>query len=219
MLPTAIPPGPANILKDGIKAFTFQKDFDAFITILRSVSDVKILSKPNLLVQDGETSKIQVGSDEPVRSSTTLSGAGLSQESIEYRSVGVLLEVKVDIEESNVVKLKLIQELSTILKNPEDTSIDSPSFRTNKVELTTLINDGENIYIGGLIASNKEKQIKKIPLLGDIPLLGRIFKSENTTESKTELILLMKPRAVIIFIENFTMWMSSFFFRCTDTWV
>ncbi len=128
-----------------VKAFTFQKDFDAFITILRSVSDVKILSKPNLLVQDGETSKIQVGSDEPVRSSTTLSGAGLSQESIEYRSVGVLLEVKVDIEESNVVKLKLIQELSTIVKSPEDTSIDSPSFRTNKVELTTLINDGENI--------------------------------------------------------------------------
>ena len=175
----------------GLKAFTLNRDVDTFITILNSESKVEILSKPHVLVLDGHNSIIKIGREEPIRKGTSVSANGLRSENIEYRDVGVLLNVKVDVEDNNVVKLHLSQEVSDIVQTVQNPLIDSPSFTKNSLEMTTLINDGQEIYVGGLMENSSNRKIRKIPLLGDIPYLGKIFRSEDVTKTKTELILLL----------------------------
>ncbi len=191
LLPSGVDSGGGSIIGDGIKAFTFQRDFDAFITLLRSESKVEILSKPNVLVQDGKRSIIKVGRQEPIKKGTTVSANGLASENIEYRDVGLILKVKVDVEENNIVKLELSLEISDIVAPLVNPLIDSPSFTTKVIHMSTLVNDGQKIYIGGLMETVMEKRVKKIPLLGDIPYLGRLFRSEESVKTKTELILLL----------------------------
>ena len=184
----------------GLKAFTFHRDVNSFITILNSESKVEVLSKPHVLVQDGQTSVIKIGRSEPIRKGTSVSENGLRSENIEYRDVGVILNVKVDVEENNVVKLYLSQEISDIIQTVQNPLIDSPSFTKNSLEMTTLINDGQKIYVGGLMENSTNKKVRKIPLLGDIPYLGKMFRSEDINKTKTELILLLSVE--ILFNEN-----------------
>jgi len=89
------------------------------------------------------------------------------------------------------VKLYLSQEISDIIPTAENPLIDSPSFTKNSLEMTTLINDGQRIYVGGLMEDSSNKNIRKIPLLDDIPYLGKMFRSEDINKTKTELILLL----------------------------
>ena len=191
LLPSGIVSGGGSVIGDGIKAFTFHRDFDSFVTLLRSESKVEILSKPNVLVQDGKQSIIKIGREEPIKTGTTVSANGLASETIVYRDVGVILKVKVHVEENNIVKLELSQEISDVATPLINPLIDSPSFTTKVIQMSTLINDGQQIYIGGLMETVEENRIKKIPLLGDIPYLGKIFRSEDNVKTKTELILLL----------------------------
>jgi len=191
LLPSGIVTGGGSVVGDGIKAFTFHRDFDSFVTLLRSESKVEILSKPNVLVQDGKQSIIKIGREEPIKTGTTVSANGLASETIVYRDVGVILKVKVDVEENNIVKLELSQEISDVATPVVNPLIESPSFTTKVIQMSTLINDGQQIYIGGLMETVEENRIKKIPLLGDIPYLGKIFRSEDNVKTKTELILLL----------------------------
>jgi type II secretory pathway component GspD/PulD (secretin) len=191
LLPSGVISGGGNVIGDGIKAFTFHRDFDSFITLLRSESKVEILSKPNVLVQDGKRSTIKIGRVEPIKKGTTVSANGLASENIEYRDVGVILKVKVDIEENNIVKLELSLEISDIVSPLVNPLIDSPSFTNKVIQISTLVNDGQKIYIGGLMETVNDKKVKKIPLLGDIPYLGKLFRSEVSVKTKTELILLL----------------------------
>ena len=101
------------------------------------------------------------------------------------------LEVKVDVEENNIVKLELTQEISDVATPLENPLIESPSFTTKVIQMSTLVDDGQKIYIGGLMETVEENRIKKIPFLGDIPYLGKVFRSEDNVKTKTELILLL----------------------------
>ena len=77
----------------------------------------------------------------------------------------------------------LSQEISDIIQTADNPLIDSPSFTKNSLEMTTLINDGQKIYVGGLMENSINKKIRKIPLLGDIPYLGRILRSEDSNKT------------------------------------
>ena len=183
--------GALPIVDGGLRAFMFQKDFDSFVTMLATESRVDIISKPNVLVQDGKSSTIKIGREEPIKRGQSVSSNGQTSEDIAYRDVGVILNVKVHIEENNVVQLYLREEVSEVIESNVDPIIDSPSFSNKVIELNTLLNDGQKIYIGGLMESNKSKLVKKVPLLGDIPFIGKAFRSENMKTTKTELILLV----------------------------
>ena len=191
LLAEGITTGSGTVTENGMKAFSFRQELNTFITILNTVSKVELISNPNVLVQDGQTSVIKIGREEPIRKGTSVSENGQRSESIEYRDVGVILNVKCDVEENNVVKLFLSQEVSDIVVYAENPLIDSPSFTKNTIQLTTFIDDGQKIYIGGLIENSKSVISKKVPLLGDIPFLGHLFKSSDISKAKTELILLL----------------------------
>ena len=191
LLAEGITTGSGTVTENGMKAFSFRQELNTFITILNTVSKVELISNPNVLVQDGQTSVIKIGREEPIRKGTSVSENGQRSESIEYRDVGVILNVKCDVEENNVVKLFLSQEVSDIVVSAENPLIDSPSFTKNTIQLTTFIDDGQKIYIGGLIENSKSVISKKVPLLGDIPFLGHLFKSSDISKAKTELILLL----------------------------
>ncbi|MFQ5685474.1 MAG: type II secretion system protein GspD, partial [Candidatus Scalindua sp.] len=191
LLPSGVNTGQGNIISDGIKAFAIHTNYREFITMLRSETKVDIISKPNVLVQDGQRSVINVGREEPIKKGTTVSANGLASENIEYRDVGIILNVKVEVEESDIVKLLLKQEISDVVSATVNPLISSPSFTKTSIEMSALIKDGDNIYIGGLIEKEENKKIKKVPLLGDIPYLGKLFRSEDIVKTKTELILLL----------------------------
>jgi type II secretory pathway component GspD/PulD (secretin) len=191
LLPDGVVSGSAAVVGKGLKTFGFRNDLKSFITVLKTEGNVDIVSKPHVLVQEGKTSVIKIGREEPIRRGTSVSENGLRSEDILYKDVGVILSVGVEVEENNVVKLHLNQEVSDIIPPTQDPLIDSPSFTTNTIQLDTLLNDGQSIYIGGLMETAEIETVRKVPYLSDIPYLGKIFRSKNFIKTKTELILLL----------------------------
>lgn len=191
LLADGITSGVSPIIGNGLKAISFSHQLDSFVTLLRSQTKVDIIAKPKLLVQDGKSSVIKIGRSEPIRKGTSVGSNNQVSENIEYRDTGIILNVKINVEENNVVKLELSQEVSDIIKSTENPLINSPSFTTKNISINTLLNDGQSVYIGGLMETTESKLVKKVPLIGDIPYLGKLFRSNDTVSKKTELILLV----------------------------
>lgn len=197
LLADGITSGVSPIIGNGLKAISFSHQLDSFVTLLRSQTKVDIIAKPKLLVQDGKSSVIKIGRSEPIRKGTSVGSNNQVSENIEYRDTGIILNVKINVEENNVVKLELSQEVSDIIKSVENPLINSPSFTTKNISINTLLNDGQSVYIGGLMETSESKLVKKVPLIGDIPYLGKLFRSNDTISKKTELILLVSVEILI----------------------
>jgi type II secretory pathway component GspD/PulD (secretin) len=183
-------------LAGGIKSFTFNRDIDAIFNMVASEAETEILSTPHILVRDEQTASIQVGESQPVLTGTTSTGTGtadtLSQ--VQYRDVGSILTVTPRIGENNMITLDISQELSEIIATSEVPN--TPAFSTRKTETSLVIKSGHSIYMGGIIDIKDEVIIKKVPLLGDIPVLGKLFKSLDSSKIKTELMILIRPHIV-----------------------
>lgn len=167
--------------------------FDILLDILATNSDVKILSAPHILVRDEQTANIQVGSEVPILSSSgQQSGTTVTFQQVQYRDTGIILKVTPNIAENDFITLDIKQEVS----NAEETTTgvsDSPTFSTRQAETSLVIKSGHTISLGGIIEQKNEKSISKIPLLGDIPFLGNLFKSTSLNNKRTELIMLITP--------------------------
>ena len=130
---------------------------------------------------DNEQSSIVVGQEIPITTGETLSSTNNNPfRSIQRQEVGIKLQVRPQINEGNAVKMHINQEVSSIFGPLGDMSTD---LITNKrqIETTVLVEDGDTIVLGGLIDDDVQESVKKVPLLGDIPLLGRIFQSSSTS--------------------------------------
>jgi len=168
--------------------------------ILATNSNTKILSAPHILVRDEQPANIQVGSEVPILSSSgQQTGTTVTFEQVQYRDTGIILTVTPHIGENDFVTLEIKQEVS----NAEETTTgvsNSPTFSTRKAGFSTrkagtslVIKSGHTISLGGIIEQKNEKRISKIPLLGDIPFLGNLFKSTSIANKRTELIMLITP--------------------------
>ncbi len=185
-----------DFLPSGTKFFTFNRDIDAIVNLVASETELEVLSSPHLLVRDEQTASIQVGSSEPIRTGTTQSSAGATLEQIQYRDIGTILTVTPRIGENQMVTLDIKQEVSSIVPATEDPLIDSPAFSQRVTETSLVIKSGHPIFLGGIIDIKNDLRIKKVPLLGDIPVLGNAFKSRSNTKVKTELMVLITPHVV-----------------------
>lgn len=173
----------------------------AVVNLFAKDSRVSILSTPRLMVKSGETASIDVGTEVPIVTAQatapdlpTNNGPSILQ-SIQYRKTGVLLEIEAVVHSGQRVDLKLTQEVSEA--TPTDTSdISSPSIFSRKLQTSLSLSDGQSMLLGGLISSTKTDGKSKVPLLGDVPVLGRLFQNRSTHGTRTELLMLITPYVV-----------------------
>ncbi len=195
LLPTAVTSGIAPLTGAGTKIFSFNRDLDVIISLVAGETELEILSSPHILVRDEQTASIQVGAAEPIRTGSTTGAGGVTTAQIEYRDTGTILTVTPRIAENNMVTLDIRQEVS--FSTPTvDSLIDSPTFTTRITETSLVIESGHVIYLGGIINSENKFIVKKVPLLGDIPVLGNLFKSQSSEKEKTELMVLITPHII-----------------------
>jgi type II secretion system protein D len=193
LLPAGVAAGSTGVLASGTKFFTLNRDIDAIFNLIAAETEIEILSTPHLLVRDEQTASIQVGSSEPIRTGTTQSSAGATLEQIQYRDIGTILTVTPRIGENQMVTLDIKQEVSSIVPPTDDPLINSPAFSQRVTETSLVIKSGHPIFLGGIIDIKNDLRIKKVPLLGDIPVIGNLFKSTDLTKTKTELMILITP--------------------------
>jgi len=194
--------GTAN-LADGISLAAGEqntagdKGFGALLQAIAASSNSNLLSTPSIMTLDNEEAEIVVGQNVPfVTGSTTNTNTGTSNpfQTISREDVGLTLKVVPQINEGNVVRLQIEQEVSSVV--PSSEAIQSSDLITNKraIKTTILANDGETIVLGGLIQDDFTESEQRVPVLGRIPLLGRLFKSKNTVNVKRNLLVFLKPR-------------------------
>ncbi len=168
----------------------------ALARALEADSKNNVLSTPNILTLDNEEAKIVVGQNVPfVTGSYAQTNTAVNSpfQTIERRDVGLTLRVTPQVTEGGTVKLKVFQEVSSVV--PSTNSVRSADLITNKrsVENTVLADDGQIIVIGGLIQDDTKNNDSKVPILGDIPYLGNLFKFQSRTREKTNLMIFLRP--------------------------
>lgn len=175
-------PGLGTITNLGVLAHALESDANA-----------NILSKPNLLTLDNEEAKIVIGQNVPFitgQYAQTSGGSVNPFQTIERKDVGLTLKVKPQISESDTIKLQIYQEVSSV-----SDSANSAGITTNKrsIETSVMVDDGNIIVLGGLIEDRITETINKVPLLGDIPVLGNLFKTQGREHKKTNLMVFLRP--------------------------
>ncbi len=172
----------------------------AAINALAGVTDVKIISSPTLMVLDNEEAVLQIGDQVPVatQSSTDTSSASAPTiTTIEYRDTGVILNVKPNISRNGRVVLDVTQEISSVAET-QTSGIDSPTIRQRKIATNVLLNDGTTLALGGLVQDSDTKTVTKVPGLGDVPVVGGLFRRTESDKRRSELLILIRPRVVTI---------------------
>lgn len=166
-------------------------EYSATIEALKENKFAEVLSAPRVVVVDGEEARILVGSSEPYVVATTDPISHLVIEEIKYIDVGIKLLVTPRIGEDNFITMKVHPEVSR-----GEYVLNDQAVRVilTEADTTMMVKDGETAILGGLIDTEKSKEIDKVPLLGDIPLLGLLFRKNVDVEKKTELIIFITPR-------------------------
>ena len=171
----------------------------ALIDLSEKDSNINLLSAPRLLTSDNEEAEIIVGSNVPIITSTGADNAGNPVNSIERQDVALTLRFTPQITEGNLVRLNVYQETSDIASaNADVGDVDAvgPTINKRVLRNTVVAQDGKTVVLGGLFKTFIEEEVTKVPLLGDIPLLGFLFRNKSETERKTSLLVFITPHVI-----------------------
>ena len=173
------------------------------IDLSQSDTDINVLSAPRLLTSDNEEAEIIVGQNVPIitnRLTDTGSSSGLAQSvSVERQDVALTLRFTPQVTEGDLVRLNVFQEITNVApSNPNVGSPDQvgPTLTKRSLTNTVLAENGKTVVLGGLIDSNTQDTVSKTPFLGDLPLIGWLFRHKSTTEKKTNLLIFMTPHII-----------------------
>jgi len=165
---------------------------------LSNVTDVNIVSSPTLTVLDGQRATLQVGDEVPIVTQQAVSvitpGAPVVN-SVTYRNTGVILAVIPHIHENGRVVLEIEQEVSEVGATTSS-SINSPTFQQRRIKTTVAVKDGESLALGGLMQDRSSLARDQVPILGEVPVIGNLFKSKDDRIRRTELLIIMTPRVI-----------------------
>ncbi|AHY43362.1 type II secretion system protein GspD [Stutzerimonas decontaminans] len=187
-------------LPDGAIIGVGTRSFGALITALSSNSKSNLLSTPSLLTLDNQEAEILVGQNVPFQTgsyTTDAAGANNPFTTIERQDIGVTLKVTPHINEGATLRLQIEQEISSIAPSASLTA-QAVDLVTNKraIKSTILAEDGQVIVLGGLIQDDVTRTNAKVPLLGDIPFLGALFRSTQETHIKRNLMVFLRPTVI-----------------------
>lgn len=180
--------------------FSGDNQFGALISALAKDADTNVLSTPTVVTLDNEEAEIIVGQNVPFvtgnyttsTSSTAASSVGNPFQTIQRDDVGIKLKVKPQINEGNAVKLEIAQEVSSVVPSA-NAATQGPTTNKRSIKTKVLVEDGQVLVLGGLIDENLNENAQKVPLLGDIPLLGNLFRYRGTTKLKRNLMVFLHP--------------------------
>jgi general secretion pathway protein D len=168
----------------------------AVLNAFKKDDDVHIISTPQILTTDNEEAEIKVGENVPYITSQNTTNANQDYTNYEYKDVGVTLKITPQINQENVVRLELFVE-SIKLKNPTIALLtNTPTTFQRNVQTTVIIEDGNTLVIGGIIGDDVQDSQYKVPLLGDIPGLGWMFKSESQSVKRVNLYVFITPKII-----------------------
>ncbi|MGK2943163.1 MAG: type II secretion system secretin GspD, partial [Desulfuromonadales bacterium] len=171
------------------------------IDVSKTDSDVNLLSAPRLLTSDNEEAEIIVGSNVPIitsRLTDTGGSSGLAQSvSVERQDVALILRFTPQITEGDLVRLNVYQEITNIASTSVgDVNDVGPTFTKRVLRNTVLVENNKTVVLGGLIDTNVIDSVTKVPILGDIPGLGWLFKRTSSQERKTNLLVFINPTII-----------------------
>jgi general secretion pathway protein D len=163
---------------------------------LHSLTDVKVLSNPSLVVLDNQPATLQVGDQVPFStgSATVLTSNNTVVNTIDYKNTGIILRVLPRANASGNIVLDIEQEISSV--SPASVGALTPTISQRKVKSSIAVTSGQTVLLAGLISESENKQRQGIPILDSIPGVGDAFSHQNTTRNRTELILFIRPTMI-----------------------
>ncbi|MCH8006763.1 MAG: hypothetical protein IH888_11125, partial [Planctomycetes bacterium] len=173
-------------------------DFNLLLRALESQGRLQILSNPSIMAANNQPAMIQVGENIGRADSQSISDGGTQQTSVRFDDIGVILRVTPSINPDGFVRMVIEPSITALTARKtqvsEDLSVDVLTKRT--LTTTVTVRDGQTIVLGGLISDQYEQRTRKVPLLGDIPLLGALFRSELRESTTTELLIVITPHVI-----------------------
>ena len=172
----------------------------ALANFLQNSGDANVLSTPNLMTLDNEEAKIVIGNNVPFVTGSYANTGGNSGavnpfQTVERKDVGLMLRVRPQINENGTVKMAIYQEVSKI-DEATAKNTNGPTTSKRSIESNVLVEDGSIIVLGGLLEDSYAQAEDKVPLLGDVPVVGNLFRSENRARKKTNLMVFLRPVVV-----------------------
>jgi general secretion pathway protein D len=196
----AIPAFPAGALgPTGLIGFAVSHAPDFILRALSDVTKVKVLSAPQVLGMDNEPARLQVGQQVPILTGTatsTLTTGAPIVNSIDYHSTGVIMQVTPRINSGGLVTLDIAQEVSDVATPAANTAQGSPTFDDRLVRTRVAVQNGQTVALAGLIRDNSQDNNNGVPFLKDLPVVGTLLGSQNTSRTRTELLVLITPQVV-----------------------
>ena len=179
---------------NGMAAGFFKGDWGVLLTALASNNKNDILATPSIVTLDNKLASFNVGQDVPVLSgSQTTSGDNVFN-TVERKTVGTKLKVTPQVNEGDAVLLEIEQEVSSVDSSSNSTL--GPTFNTRTIQNAVLVKTGETVVLGGLLDDFSKEQVSKVPLLGDIPLVGQLFRYTSTERAKRNLMVFIRPTII-----------------------
>lgn len=175
------------------------QDYQVTLRAIAQSGKAKILSRPSILARNNQPATILVGQSVPLITNVRYDTFGNAINSVSYTDVGIILRVTPFINSDGLVEMILSPEISTVSSTESvtiSTGVQAPVIDKRSADTVVVTPDGQTVVIGGLIANLKTESVSKIPLLGDLPLLGFAFRSKTMKDTKTELLIFLTPHIV-----------------------
>jgi type II secretion system protein D len=185
----------------GLGGFTFTvtgADFNFLFRTLQNEGNLNVLSRPQIVAMDNQKASIDVSNDVPYVTGTSTTTGGQITTSVGRSDIGIQLEVTPQINPDGFVRMEIKQTVSDVTGSTVDVApgITAPVFFKREANTTVTVKDNETVVLGGLITSRVENREQKVPLAGDIPILGLLFRHQTDTSKRTELLLVLTPHVI-----------------------
>lgn len=174
-----------------------ESDPRVVIDALRGVTEVKVLSSPNVVVLDNKPAVLQVGDEIPIVTRTAQSVTDPEApivNNVEFRETGVILKVLPRITANGTINLSIEQEISSVARGSSQSL--TPTISQRKIQSSVSVTSGQTVLLGGLISEQQQRGRDGVPVLGDLPVIGEAFRSNQNNATRTELIILIRPQVI-----------------------
>ena len=168
---------------------------EATLEAIARNNEVRLLARPSLMVADNQEGDIQIGAEVPIEAGQSISTGGIATTNIQYRPTGIELYITPQINEDGVVALTIRQVLSSVDSAASGVN-DNPVFNNQEISTTVVVNNGENVVLGGLIQDDNENLNRGVPLLNRVPVIGNLFSYRQLRVERRELFIVLRPEIV-----------------------
>lgn len=179
--------------------YLLERNLNVTLRALSGVGKLEVLSRPSILTRSNREAVITVGQVLPVIRNSRITQDGQTLNTIEEKDVGIILRVTPFITSDGLVEMDLSPEISTLTGDtvPITETINYPVIAKRSAETRVVVPNGRTVVIGGLMEDSKTQEVSKVPVLGDIPLLGLAFQRRKDAKSKTELLIFLTPHVLM----------------------